>query len=492
MIKVPAEVEAEILRLFVVEHWPVGTIASQLQLHHEVVRRVIDERPKAEPSGPTRTKMIDEYETFVRQTLEKYPKLASSRLYGMVRDRGYSGSESNFRKQVARLRPSKQPEPFLRLRKLVAEEAQVDWAHFGSMEAEQTTCKLYAFVMTLSHSRAVWLQFFFDMKMASFLQGHIEAFHYFEGTPRVLLYDNLKSAVTERDGRHIRFNETLVAFASHYGFEPRAAAPARGNEKGIVERTIRYVRDNFFAARQLKSLEKLNEEARSWAENTALQRKWPDDDTRSVAVVFAHEKTKLRPLPNDDFPAYDRQPVRIGKSPWVRFGRNDYSVPPKYVRCDAIVLSDHKTVRVLVEGKLIAEHKRSFGRHMSFENPEHTAALLEIKKRALRPTLSRRLIAEAPGTEKLLVNAAERGQNISHIIQALSRLLSEYGADALDRAVELAVKEDRISPMVVKRILEVEAEKSGKQPPLPVILPRKELELLSVRRPNLKVYDEEE
>lgn len=491
MMKSTSDVEAEVMRLFLVEKWPVGTIASQLGIHHEVVRRVLDARTSKPSPSSVRTKMIDEYAPFIVQTLEKYPKLAGSRLYAMARERGYSGSESNFRKQVSKLRPRKQPEPFLRLRKLIAEEAQVDWGHFGTMQIDAATRKLYAFVMTLSHSRAVWLQFFFDMKMANFLEGHIQAFRFFGGTPRAIVYDNLKSAVSERDGHHIRFNETLIDCSTHYGFELRAAAPARGNEKGIVERTIRYVRDNFFAARPLTSLERLNQEARFWLETTALERRWPDDDKRKIAEVFALEKTKLRPLPGDDFPAYDRHPVRIGKSPWVRFDLNDYSVPPRHVRRAAVVLADHQRVRVVVEGKLVAEHPRSFGRRMSVENPKHTAELFEIKRRAARPTLSRRLIAEAPSTETLLANAAEHGQNLSHLISSLALLLSEYGAEALERAVAVAVKEERFGPLVLKRILELDAEKSGKRPLLPVILPRKELELLSVRKPNLKIYDEE-
>ena len=491
MTQMSASDEAEIIRLHLVEKWPLGTIAAQLRVHHEVVRRVLDARLTPYRSSQKRQKMIDEYTPFIVQTLEKYPKLAGSRLFGMVRERGYSGSESNFRKQIARLRPRKQPEPFLRLRKLIAEEAQVDWGHFGEMEVEGCSRKLYAFVMTLSYSRAVWLQFFFDMKMANFLQGHIQAFHYFGGTPRALLYDNLKSAVVERDGKRIRFNETLISCASHYGFELRAAAPARGNEKGIVERTIRYVRDNFFAARTLRTLDQLNEEARFWLEDMALRRKWPDDDARRVADVFALEREKLRPLPNDAFPAYDRQSIRIGKTPWVRFERNDYSVPPQHVRCDATILSDHRTVRVTVNGALVAEHGRSFGRHISVEDPKHTAALIEIKRRAIRPTLSRRLIAEAPSAEALLAHAAARGQSLSHIIQSLTLLLGEYGAEALERAVAFAVQEERLSPSVVKRFLELDAEKTGKSPLLPVTLPRKELELLSVRKPDLKAYDEE-
>ena len=88
--------------------------------------------------------------------------------------------------------------------------------------------------------------------MASFLRGHVEAFSAWGGCPRVVLYDNLKSAVLERVGDAIRFHPTLLAFAAHYRFEPRPVAVARGNEKGRVERAIRYVRDAFFAARSFR------------------------------------------------------------------------------------------------------------------------------------------------------------------------------------------------------------------------------------------------
>jgi hypothetical protein len=94
--------------------------------------------------------------------------------------------------------------------------------------------------------------------MESFLDGHEQAFKTFSGVPRVLLYDNLRSAVLERQGDVIRFNPTLLSFAAHYRFEPRPVAVARGNEKGRVERSIRYVRDNFFAARTYHNLDDLN------------------------------------------------------------------------------------------------------------------------------------------------------------------------------------------------------------------------------------------
>ena len=95
--------------------------------------------------------------------------------------------------------------------------------------------------------------------MPSFLARHVEAFRFFGAVPRVILYDNLKSAVLEREGDAVRFHPTLLGLAGHYRFEPRACAPYRPNEKGRVERAIRDVRENFFAARDFTSLEDLND-----------------------------------------------------------------------------------------------------------------------------------------------------------------------------------------------------------------------------------------
>ena len=130
-----------------------------------------------------------------------------------------------------------------------------------------------AFVMVLSHSRMVFLRFFLDARIDAFLRGHALAFVAFNGSTRVVLYDNLKSAVLERVGDAIRFNPTLLALAGHYRFEPRPVAPARGNQKGRVERAIRYVRDSFFAGRAFTDLDDLNAQAAQWCQGQAADRR---------------------------------------------------------------------------------------------------------------------------------------------------------------------------------------------------------------------------
>ena len=184
-------------------------------------------------------------------------------------------------------------------RSLPGEQGQVDWGHFGHLMIGRARRPLMAFVVVLSYSRQIFLRFFLDARMENFLRGHVGAFTAWNGCPRVLLYDNLKSAVLERQGDAIRFHPTLIAFAAHYRYDPRPVAVARGNEKGRVERAIRYVRDNFFPARKFADLDDLNVQAEAWSRGLAADRRCPGQDTLSVREAFAAEAPKLLALPDN-------------------------------------------------------------------------------------------------------------------------------------------------------------------------------------------------
>ena len=106
------EIRAQIRRYFYAEHWKIGTIARELGVHPDAVRNAIEaQRFNAQP---LRTSLADPYLAFIRQTLDQHPRLRATRIYQMVRDRGYTGSVVQLRRAVARLRPQIR-EPFLRL-----------------------------------------------------------------------------------------------------------------------------------------------------------------------------------------------------------------------------------------------------------------------------------------------------------------------------------------------------------------------------------------
>ncbi len=235
------EVSAQILRFYHAERWRVGTIARQLGIHHDVVRRVLVQDREVRGELPPRATLLDPYLSFLHQTLEKFPHLTGTRLHAMLVARGYKGGVDHLRERLRTLRPRRTPEAYLRLTTLPGEQAQVDWAHFSHLTIGQARRPLMGFVMVLSYSRQIHLEFFLNARMGSFLLGHVHAFQAFTGVPRVLLYDNLKSAVLERMGSAIRFNPELLEFAAHYRYEPRPVAIARGNEYGVVKNMSRWV-----------------------------------------------------------------------------------------------------------------------------------------------------------------------------------------------------------------------------------------------------------
>ena len=148
------ELEAQILRYFHVEKWRVGTIARQLGTHHDTVDRVLSQAGLPKIDRPGRPSMLDDYLPFVMQTLEKYPKLTASRLYAMVRERGYHGGPDHFRHQVAIHRPRPLPEAFQRLKTLPGEQSQVDW---GLCRARHRPH--YADIRTMPSNHSIFVQY---------------------------------------------------------------------------------------------------------------------------------------------------------------------------------------------------------------------------------------------------------------------------------------------------------------------------------------------
>ena len=217
----------------------------------------------------------------------------------------------------------------------------------------------------------------------------------FGGVSRVILYDNLRSAVLERHGDAIRFNPTLLDFAAHYRFEPRPVAVRRGNEKGRVERAIQYCRTSFFAARRFADLDDLNAQADAWCQGVAADRRCPEDQARTVREVAAEEGPLLMRLPDNPYPVVERVAVNVGKTPYVRFDLNDYSVPHTHVRRTADRAGRAGSLRIVDGRAVIATHQRSYDKGAQIEKPEHIQALVDRKRRGRRHRATDRLAQAA-------------------------------------------------------------------------------------------------
>jgi len=486
------ETRAQIRRYFYAEHWTLGTIANQLGLHPDTVRQAVESANfhRAQTMRPSR---IDPYLELIRQTLQQHPRLTGTRIHQMLCQRGYTGSVVHLRRTIARLRPAfstKGQDAFFKLQTLPGEQAQADWAHFGEVMVGRARRRLSCFVMTLSYSRALYLEFFFDQTTENFLGGHVHAFRFFNGTPRVVLYDNLRSVVQERRGDHIHFHPRLIEFCGHYHFDARPCQVRAGNQKGRVERAIRYVRESFWAGRPFTTLQECNRQAWLWRDQVAHQRPWPQDYARTVEQAFQQEQPRLLPLPAHDFPTERRQPVRSAKTIYVRFDRNDYSIPPHAVGKPLTLLASDTEVRILDAAQQpIARHRRSYDYQQVVLDPEHQQALLLLKRKAGGSTPPGRLAHAVPESETLLDRAFAQGESAGHQTSHLLKLLDEYGASALRHAIIEALQRDTPRASSVAFLLRKRRRQGALLPPVDLSR-HPEANAIDVRPHSLDTYDQ--
>jgi hypothetical protein len=268
-------------------------------------------------------------------------------------------------------------------------------------------------------------------------------------------------------------------------------AVARGNEKGRVERAIRYIRDAFFAGRAVKDLDDLNAQAEAWTTETASQRRCPEDTTLTVRQAFTREAQHLLALPECPYPTDEQVAVNVGKTPYARFDWNDYSVPHDAVQRTLTVVADLQQVRILDGETLLATHPRSYDRGVQIETPTHIEALLKQKHQAGQHRATDRLTQAVPLSRDLLAQAAERGQPLGRITTELLSLLERYGAAELQAGIREALQRGVPHPNAVRLALERRREAREVPPPVEITLSRHVQDRDTIVQPHrLETYDQ--
>lgn len=332
-------------------------------LNGPVTPRVKKRRPKA--------RKIDPFIPYLEKRIEE-GVLNGQKLYQELQAMGYAGKDRMVRGFVQPYRAQAQARATVRFETEPGEQAQVDWGHFGSIDYHGRRRRLYAFVMTLGWSRAMYLEFTISADTAWFLRCHLHAFHYLGGVPRQLLHDNLKSAVLERDGEgRIHWNPRYLDFAHYYGFTPRACWPRRAQTKGKVESGIKYVRGNFWPGLHFADLEDLNGQALGWLNNIANQR-----------VHGTTNEVPFERLPNEglaslagkaDYDTSLHSYRRSSSDCLVSYEGNFYSVPAAYARQTLLVKETEREELLIctLDGEEIAHHALAHGHRQRVVVAEH-------------------------------------------------------------------------------------------------------------------------
>lgn len=338
------------------------------------VRRVLRQTTRPPFPKPTRDSLLDEFKPYVTKRYQECA-LSSVRLWAEIKPMGYRGSLATLRRFTHTLQAQQRAQSKLTVRYETppGEQAQADWAYCGRFPDQVgKLVSVYAFVMVLSFSRLLYVEFTRSMKLPTLMQCHKNAFAFFGGWPRTILYDNMKQVRLSQE----KLQPQFLDFANHYGFAIKTHQPYRPRTKGKVERNVDYVKDNFLNGRSFADFTDLNAQTLHWLNATAN--------------VRLHATTKARPV--DLFPKEgltlvgSLSPYQVGQqlerqASWeatVRFDRSRYSIPPEHAGKPVLVEAFTEKIIIRSGALIIAEHQRATQPDSFITQPEHVAALWQI------------------------------------------------------------------------------------------------------------------
>ncbi len=303
-----------LMRHYVNEGLSKQAIADRLGIGRKTVtrwtqdgdlERDLEEPPRYGPRPPVPRK-LDPYQAIILSRLDAYPKLSSVRLLEEIQAAGYDGGYPQLKEYVREVRPRPPEEPLIRFETAPGRQVQVDFADF-----KFDWGKRYALVVVLGYARLLWVRFFTRKDMRALLAGLEEAFGFFGGTPKEVLFDQMKSVITKdgrMNGEKLVTNAEFLRFAAHDDFKVRACRPYRAQTKGKVERPIHYLRDYFVYGREFLNDADIEAQCNRWLERTANVR-IHQTIKEQPALRFERDERALPPRPYHSL-VVDRTPRR--------------------------------------------------------------------------------------------------------------------------------------------------------------------------------------
>lgn len=488
-ITMQPELWAEIKRLGTAEKLSISEISRRVRVDRKTVRKTLkSECLPVVTRTPRRQSKIEPFKKYIAERLQAYPELAGTAILEDIRRQGYTGKIRILTEYLSMVRP-KHREVFLRIETAPGEQMQVDWANCGTIVMGQSVRKLSAFVAVLSFSRQMYVEFTLSQCQEDFIQCHINAFRYFSGICRRILYDNLKLVVLSRVGSNVRFNPKFLEFSGVFGFEPVLCNVARGNEKGKVENGIKYIRGNFLEGREIKSWPELQRQARQWLDEVANVRLHRTTHEKPVER-WEREKASLQALPCREYDASILRTARSTHQALIAFDGNTYTVPPEWAYKTLSIRANSQEVWILSDCQEIARHRRSYDRGAVIEDPKHVAGIVALKRRAFTARQEKRFLGFGPEAkeyyEGLLSNQVHPVRHIAKIMD----LAATYGESEVLAAVREALKYKAYGAAYVQSILFQRRTAKNLGEILPLTIPQKpEWDELRTKEPDLSIYD---
>jgi transposase len=435
---------AEIRRLSEIEKLSGWAIARRLHCSRHTVAAALKLEQPPSPQTAPRSSALDPYVDQIKELLAKYPDLSAVRIREEIArgPQGYRGSAIILRRYLRKIRPAR-GRVYQEVHYQPAQAMQVDWGECGRVQVGATTRKVSVFVAVLCYSRLLYIEFTLSQRKAEFYRCTVNALTFFGGSPRTLIFDNLKAAVLNGAGRSASYHPELLALCGYFCMQPIACARHDPESKGVVEGGVRYVKHNALAGRtdELLRFEDYLALAPTWRDEVANLRLHQTTRERP-RDRFEQERTLLRQLPVIAYDTDEVVPAVVSPHARIAFDGNRYSAPPQFVRRPITIRANRDEVRLLHEGQVVAEHVRSYQRGQLLVLPEHRLAALTLRQRPRQQALTQEFDAWGPEAREFHLRLNSRPIKTGVHVRRLLNLAQLYGRTevlaAISRALELA------------------------------------------------------
>ena len=472
------ETIAKIRRAFFVQGKSIKLICRELGVSRKVVRKVIRSdatefryEREAQPLpkiGPW-TDQLDEL-LLANEGKAARERLTLIRLFEELRGRGYGGGYDAVRRYAGRWskeRWQSTAAAYVPLTFAPGEAYQFDWSH-EIVLLEGVTVTVKAAHVRLCHSRMLFVRVYPRETQEMVFDAHDRAFALFKGTCGRGIYDNMKTAVeTIFVGKKRLYNRRFLQMCSHYLVEPVACTPASGWEKGQVENQVGLVRERFFTPRlRFKNLDELNAWLLDQCIAYAKAHHHPELTHQTIWEVFEAERPKLVRY-TGRFDGFHSVPASVSKTCLVRFDNNKYSVAASAVGRPVEVYAYADRIVIRQEGRIVAEHPRSFSRGDTLYDPWHYVPVLARKPGALRNGAPFKDWVLPAAMERVRRKLAGVDDGNRQMVDILTAVLAD-GLPAVEAACAEAIAQGVHSADVILNILARQREPA---PPANIMTP---------------------
>lgn len=378
----------------------IKEICRKMGYSRNTVRKILRQGTPVRRARKKHRSKLDEYKGYLKSRYE-LTGLSAVRLTEEICGMGFTGSVDIVRRYLRELDSSGvSAKATVRFETPPGEQAQVDWAEVGSfLDGNGVKRKIHAFVMLLCFSRMLYVEFTLRMRIEELIRCHQNAFEYFGGWTHTILYDNM-AQVRLPSGR---LNPLMADFLSHHGVALKTCQPYRARTKGKVERSIRYLKDNFLKGREFADLADLQLQGTRWQEEVANKRIHATTKQRPIDL-FGQEKL----IPLGSMPKYflnQRLERTVSAEGFIHAGGSRYSVPPMHVGQKVIVEQGEQRVMVRHGEIIIAEHERARKTGECIADPVHVAEMwkLSLRRQEVPPRPPTRLLFQVVESTPLAV-----------------------------------------------------------------------------------------